>query len=213
MKKAFIWDLDGTLLDSYALIVPCLQQTLQEMGLHMAQEEIRNIVLRDSVTALMELGSEKTGLPFDTLMGRYKEISEARLMEIPLLPGAKDLLAWLKEQGIENHVYTHRGASSEPVLRHLGIRDCFGEVITSLNGFPRKPDPTGLVYLQKKLGYPMDALCYVGDRRLDMECALNGGMDCVLLLTPESPITPTGRETAVICALMDLPLLIEQGIL
>lgn len=213
MKKAFIWDLDGTLFDSYPMIIPSLQETLEAAGFALPPEKIREIILRDSVSALMELGSEKTGLPFDTLMQRYKVVSEERLDRIVLLPGAKELLTYLRDKGIENHVYTHRGASSEPVLKHLGIRDFFGEVITSLNGFPRKPDPTGLLYLQKKLEYPMDALCYVGDRRLDMECALNAGMDCVLLLTPSSPIAPMGRETAVICALMDLPLLMEQGIL
>lgn len=213
MKKAFIWDLDGTLFDSYPMIIASLQQTLEEAGLALSPEEIREIILRDSVTALLEMGSEKTGRPFDALMQRHKQISEERLDRIVLLPGARELLTYLRDNGIENHVYTHRGATSEPVLKMLGIRDFFGEIITSVNGFARKPAPDGLLYLEEKLGYPMEALCYVGDRRLDMDCALNAGMPCVLLLTPNGPTAPTGRETATIHSLLEIQTLLETGVL
>lgn len=213
MKKAFIWDLDGTLFDSYPMIIPSLQETLEAAGFALSPEKIREIILRDSVSALMELGSEKTGLPFDTLMQRYKVVSEERLDRIVLLPGAKALLSYLRDKGIENHVYTHRGATSEPVLINLGIREFFGEIITSVNGFARKPAPDALLYLREKLGYPMKALCYVGDRRLDMDCALNAGMSCVLLLTPNGPTAPTGRETAAIHSLLEIRDLLEAGVL
>lgn len=213
MIKAFAWDLDGTLFDSYPVIVPSLQDTLMEAGLHMTQEEIREIILRDSVSALIELGSRKTGVPYDALMKRYKCISEGRLEGIILLPGARELLSCLRDRGIENHVYTHRGATSEPVLKMLGIREFFGEIITSLNGFPRKPAPDGLLYLIEKLGYAPEELCYVGDRRLDMDCALNAGVPCILLLTPEGPTAPSGKETAVVHQLSEIQTLLEQGVL
>lgn len=213
MKKAFIWDLDGTLFDSYPMIIPSLQETLEEAGLTLPPETIRDIILRDSVSALLEMGSEKTGRPFDALMQRHKQISEGRLDRIVLLPGARELLSYLRDKGIENHVYTHRGATSEPVLINLGIREFFGEIITSVNGFARKPAPDALLYLREKLGCPMEALCYVGDRRLDMDCALNAGMPCVLLLTPNGPTAPTGRETAAIHSLLEIRELLEAGVL
>lgn len=213
MKKAFIWDLDGTLFDSYPMIIPSLQETLEEAGFSLSPEKIREIILRDSVSTLIAMGSEKTGLSFDTLMKRYKFISENRLDRIVLLPGAKELLSYLREKGIENHVYTHRGATSEPLLEQLGIREFFGEILTSVNGFARKPAPDGLLYLREKLGYPMEDLCYVGDRRLDMDCALNAGMPCVLLLTPNGPTAPTGRETATIHSLLEIRTLLETGVL
>lgn len=213
MKKAFIWDLDGTLFDSYPMIIPSLQETLEEAGLTLPPETIRNIILRDSVSALLKMGSEKTGRPFDALMQRHKQISEGRLDRIVLLPGARELLSYLRDKGIENHVYTHRGATSEPVLINLGIREFFGEIITSVNGFARKPAPDALLYLREKLGCPMEELCYVGDRRLDMDCALNAGMPCVLLLTPNGPTAPTGREAAAIHSLLEIRELLEAGVL
>ena len=52
-----------------------------------------------------------------------------------------EILKYLKEQGIHSYVFTHRGVSTEPVLRNLGIYDYFDEVVTSINQFKRKPDP------------------------------------------------------------------------
>lgn len=213
MKQAFIWDLDGTLLDSYTLIVPCLQETLEQAGLFMPQEEIRNIILKDSVTTLIELGSQRTGLPFDTLMGHYKALSESRLPEIPLMPGAREILEDLHERGVRHYVFTHRGASSLPVLEHLGIASYFEEVVTSLYPLPRKPAPDGILYLLEKYSLGRESACYVGDRRLDMDCAYNAKIVGILLHAPDSPAAPAGTEAAVVQSLMDIPLLLEQGVI
>ena len=45
MKKALIWDLDGTLLDSYEIIVSSLKETLAELEIEMSESDILNYVL------------------------------------------------------------------------------------------------------------------------------------------------------------------------
>ena len=54
----FIWDLDGTLLDSYGVIVSSLRQTLAELSLGEGPEEILRQVKDGSVSAFLRLRKE-----------------------------------------------------------------------------------------------------------------------------------------------------------
>ena len=59
--KAFIWDLDGTLLDSYGVIVSSLCQTLEELGLSMDAGEIRRQATEGSVSQVIQRAAAETG--------------------------------------------------------------------------------------------------------------------------------------------------------
>ena len=50
-RKVFIWDLDGTLLDSYGIIVSSLRKTYQEYGLPIDEEDVHRHVIRYSVNS------------------------------------------------------------------------------------------------------------------------------------------------------------------
>lgn len=53
MTPTFIWDLDGTLLDSYEAILAGIQETYEQFGLPFDREEVRNFILRYSVKDLL----------------------------------------------------------------------------------------------------------------------------------------------------------------
>ena len=63
---------------------------------------------------------------------------------------AKEVLEYLQSKNIRNFVFTHRGVTTETVLKNIGIYDYFEEIVTSLNKFKRKPDPEGINYLINK---------------------------------------------------------------
>ena len=58
-RKAFIWDLDGTLLDSYGIIVSSLRKTYQEYGLPIDEEDVHRHVIRYSVNSFIRHMEEK----------------------------------------------------------------------------------------------------------------------------------------------------------
>ena len=58
-RKAFIWDLDGTLLDSYEIIVSSLQKTYQEYGIQTDKENVHRHVIRYSVSSLYSVWRRK----------------------------------------------------------------------------------------------------------------------------------------------------------
>ena len=54
MSYSFIWDMDGTLVDSYPAIVPAVQEACAEYGLSFTADYIHEAVIRTSVGAFLE---------------------------------------------------------------------------------------------------------------------------------------------------------------
>lgn len=202
--NAFIWDLDGTLLDSYGIIVPSLCDAYAELGVHAQIEAVRRFVIRRSVGAYFDTMEELTGIPRQEVSARYRVISGARTMFIPLMPHAREVLDAIARAGGTNFVYTHRGATTHPVLQNLGIERCFAEIVTAENGFAAKPAPDGVDYLVEKHGLDRAHTFYVGDRTLDMGCAKNARVAGVLYLPPGSACLPNGDETHTVADLLDV---------
>ena len=75
MKTAVIWDLDGTLLDSYGLIVNALRQIYLEKGVDISKEEILYEVINESVSSFIKKMEKRFNIPFDDLKDRYSYIT------------------------------------------------------------------------------------------------------------------------------------------
>lgn len=187
--EAWIWDLDGTLLDSYGVIVSSLHQTLEELGVSMDEADIRCRAAEGSVSDVINIAAAQTGRTFQEIKGRYSEISGGRYLEIAAMPHAREALERTAALGAVHFVYTHRGSTTAPVLKNLGLDRFFQEVVTSLSGFPRKPAPDALLYLMNRHHLESSRVYYVGDRTLDVDCARNAGVHSVLY-------SPSGTGTA-----------------
>lgn len=202
--RAYIWDLDGTLLDSYGIITESLYETYLECGVEAEREELHRIAIIDSVTRALEELSAKTGISVLELKERYSLISERRKPDMRTIPGAKELLTFLAQSGAVHYVYTHRGASTESVLRQLSLESFFTDVVTAKSGFPRKPAPEGLLYLIKKHNLDPQNTFYIGDRTIDMDCAKNAGIGRILFAPPGSYCIPNGSEQYIVEKLSDI---------
>ncbi len=201
---AFIWDLDGTLLDSYAVIVPSLQAACGAFGVRADKNDIYSQVITDSVAGFLKKTEEASGVPFDALMERYRAISEGSLSAIRPTGNAAEILGFLRDRGIPSYVFTHRGSSTEAVLKNTGLFGFFDEIVTGTDGFARKPDPSALLYLIRKHGLDRSRTYYVGDRALDIACADRAGVRSVLYLPAGSPAKATGRETHIVGDLREI---------
>lgn len=202
--KTFIWDLDGTLLDSYKAIVDGLYDTYKEYGIELDKEEIHEHVITYSVTSFINKMINVTGIPFDKMKKRYSEIGEEKKKEIRLIPGAKETLKALSDRGDKHYVFTHRGKSTESVLKQLDIYDIFDEIVTSQSGFARKPEPDGINYFIDKYNLVHENVYYVGDRTIDMDCAKNAGVNGILYLPDNSYCKPNGSETFIVKKLFEI---------
>ena len=98
------------------------------------------------------------------------------------MPGARDVLAWADESGIQQFVYTHKGDNALTILRDLGLESYFTEILTSQSGFARKPSSEAATYLIDKHQLNPDNTYYIGDRTLDVEFAQNSGIQSLNFL-------------------------------
>lgn len=181
MTPTFIWDLDGTLLDSYEAILAGIQETYEQFNLPYDREEVRNFILRYSVKDLLVRDADQYGLDSEELNRVRASSLKEKNTQIPLMDGAREILAWTAEQGIQNFVYTHKSDNAFQVLEDLGVRHHFTEILTSDSGFARKPRPEALLYLIDKYQLDKANTYYIGDRLLDAETAINASISSINL--------------------------------
>ncbi len=182
-ETAFIWDLDGTLLDSYEAILSGIEETYAQFSIPFDKEKVRDFILKYSVQDLLVQVAEERGLDVDRLNQVRAQSLAEKNAQVILMPGAREVLAWANQQGIEQFVYTHKGDNAFTILENLGLAHYFTEILTNQSGFARKPSPEAAIYLLDKYGLNPQQTYYIGDRTLDIEFAQNSGIQSINFLT------------------------------
>ena len=181
-KTAFIWDLDGTLLDSYEAILSGIEETFAQFSIPYDKEKVREFILKYSVQDLLKQVAEERKLDVEVLNQVRAQSLAEKNAQVALMPGAREVLAWADQVGIRNFVYTHKGDNAFTILRDLGLESYFTEILTSQSGFARKPSPEAAIYLIDKYQLNPDNTYYIGDRTLDVEFAQNSGIQSINFL-------------------------------
>lgn len=203
-KHAFIWDMDGTLVDSYPAIVPATQAACANFGLDFAPEYIHKEIIKTSVVTFIEQVAAEHGMDPDPVKARFNQLNDESIGAITAMPHAEEILRLLTLEGHMCFVFTHRGRSCLTILEQTGLLPYFTEVVTALAGFPRKPAPDAILYLMEKYQLAAESCFYVGDRSLDIEAARNAGIGSILYLDPSSPGKATGLETYIVSDLLQI---------
>ncbi len=205
MKQlSFIWDLDGTLLDTYTAIVNTLSALAEQVGAAEPREDIHRKVILDSVHGYLHALSEKTGISVNDLDKMGDAIDAEFDNRIPPIPHTKETLAFLQERNGQHFVVTHRGESAYSMLKEQGLFPYFKEIITAADGFPRKPAPDAVNFLIEKYDLDRAHTYYVGDRIIDMECAKNAGIKGILYLPKDSYCERNGSEAFAVEDLLEI---------
>lgn len=173
--QAYLFDIDGTLLDSAPDICAAVETVLSKTR----QNEVPRAVLQSFIGRhLLDLFSyllpELDQAQLDALVAEYRSIYPARGHRLTrLYPGVKEALA---ELGGKKSTATTKGTpTATAVLELFGLRPYF-EHVQGTDGFPCKPAPDvihrSLEALQVR---PQDCL-FVGDSGPDMEAGRRAGV-------------------------------------
>ena len=181
-KTAFIWDLDGTLLDSYEAILLGIEETFGQFSIPYDKEKVREFILKFSVQDLLEKVAEERKLDVEVLNQVRAQSLAEKNAQVVLMSGAREVLDWADETGIQQFVYTHKGDNALTILRDLGLESYFTEILTSQSGFARKPSSEAATYLLGKYQLDSEKTYYIGDRTLDVEFAQNSGIQSINFL-------------------------------
>ena len=192
-----IWDFDGTLFDTYPAMARAFREALADIGspdLPTIPEIL--VPLKIIMDEAYRVFVTEKGLPMDEARAAYKRRSPKAEAEIAFpFAAAKQLCMDIVAAGGKNYIFTHRNTSTLAMLEKFGMLDLFEEIVTSKNGYARKPAPDAINYLMEKYAMdPADAIM-IGDREHDVLSGVNAGIRTCLLA--ESADTPSAAEAVV----------------
>jgi HAD superfamily hydrolase (TIGR01509 family) len=174
-SPAFLFDLDGTLIDSVYQHVLAWREALEEAGIELAVWRIhRRIGMSGGlfVNALLrETGRELTREEVAHIHQRHAELYARFRPQIRVLPGARELLRYLTAARVPWAVATSGlRESAGPTLELLEVpRDV--PVITRDQVEHAKPDPDLFLAAAERLGVPITTTVVVGDSVWDLLAA------------------------------------------
>lgn len=180
--RAFIFDLDGTVLDTMPDLVTITNATLAELGLPQHTfEEIRSYIGKGSrVLMKSAMPASTTDEAIDEAVELWKKLYPRygfdRTAPFPHMPEA---LAQLKAAGMKLGVLSNKfDAAAKSVVVHY-YPDVFDIVRGESPSTPRKPNPQGLRTMMQDFGVSPDETLYFGDSAGDMEVANAAGVRAV----------------------------------
>lgn len=187
-NNSFIFDLDGTLIDTVYQHVLAWKQSLTEEGLQVPSYIIHRMMGMSGTLITGALSSEYglDGSPAlqARLQDRHNEhyLRVVEEQDVEVLPGARELLADMSGQGIRWAIATSSSlARAQRAMDRLGVQSDL--TITRDEVQRGKPDPDLFLAAVRRLGVGAGECVVVGDSTWDIYGARRAGILCVGLLT------------------------------
>ncbi len=175
-KNIFIFDLDGTLVDTLESLSTSINRMMDKLGL----ENISKVKCRDFVgngaRVLVEksLQSVMDKVEIDFLNKAekiyYEEFSQYCTYKVVPYDGVEELLNALKLKGCILAVLTNKPHEQAVVaVEEIFGKEMFDLIQGQVNGLPRKPDPKSLWDVIDKLNGDINKCVFVGDSEVDIK--------------------------------------------
>ncbi|MBI4755127.1 MAG: HAD-IA family hydrolase [Betaproteobacteria bacterium] len=178
--ELIVFDWDGTLLDSAATIVACIQLACTDLGVEPPTAERARFViglgLQDALgVAVPQLEAAQYG----RLAERYRHHFLSRDQELELFPGAFDLVSWLHAKGLLLGVATGKSRLGlDRSLAASGLRKFFHCTRCADETHP-KPHPAMLREIMERFDVHPGQTLMIGDTTHDLQMARAAGTDAV----------------------------------
>lgn len=188
MKKAVIFDLDGTLADTIESLTYCGNRALKKYGFREFEGEDYKYFVGDGAATLIERALLKAGdtelLHFEEVFAEYKRLFKVDCMyHVGPYDGIVDLIQALKEQGIRIAVLSNKPHENTiNVVETLFGAGVFDWIQGQKEGIPKKPDPAGVYQIMEGMDLKAEDFLYVGDTGTDMQTGTSAGLFTVGVL-------------------------------
>ena len=182
MKRLFIFDLDGTLLNTIADLAHSTNYALEKNGFPTHEVSEYNFFVGNGINKLFERAlpeGQKTEENIQTIRQdflAYYDIHNAD-KSCPY-PGIPELLQALQADGAQIAVASNKyQAATEKLVPHFFPHIHFTAILGQREGIPTKPDPTIVYDILAIAGVSKEETLYIGDSNVDMQTALQSGVD------------------------------------
>jgi pyrophosphatase PpaX len=175
---AVIFDLDGTLADTFPIIISSWNAAVREpLGRTFTPGEI---ISRFGVPEEPMLRRELPPDEVERAMDVFHKHYEAEHGIVEPFEGIPELLNAIAEAGIPMGVVTGKGRRSADItLRLLGWDDMFGSVMTGDDVARQKPHPEGALAVAQDMGVDARHCVFIGDTPSDVQCGQAAGMTTI----------------------------------
>jgi phosphoglycolate phosphatase len=171
-----VFDWDGTLMDSTATIVQCIQAAARDLGLPVpdkrAASHVIGLGLADAMQAAMP---DIDPVYYPRVVERYRHHYLGQDQDLTLFDGVREMLADLSQQGYflavatgKSRVGLNRALNATGLLSVFDATRCADETFS-------KPHPAMLQELTRELGQDMTRTLMIGDTTHDLQMAVNAG--------------------------------------
>jgi phosphoglycolate phosphatase len=174
---AWIFDLDGTLVDSSKQIGDSINCARKEFGfLPLPSSKIEELIGLPITYFLRDI--EMNEIEEMDLISRFRQILEIEILrDNQIYPGVSDFLSRLKREGIKTAIATSKPTYLAELVVKNSLLHGLLDVIQGTEGFPAKPDPTCIKKAMARLG--TEKAIMVGDRIEDIQAAIAAGIDSI----------------------------------
>lgn len=186
--RAVLFDLDGTLVDSYAALTEAVNHARRGEGLgDLSDARIRTFV-GDGVETLLQRAFERSDIPpafVEAFETRYDEVC---CQESKILEDVEATLERLSGLGVEMAVCTNKPTVfSKKILDFLELSRFFRAIVGPDLAGARKPEARHLLVTLQSVNCTPEETLFVGDMPVDVRAARNSGIDIA--------VVPTGSST------------------
>jgi phosphoglycolate phosphatase len=175
-----VFDWDGTVMDSTAVIVGSIQAACRDLGLDIPEDETaRHVIGLGLDQALRYAVPDLPDALRPDLVARYRHHFLVQDVSIPLFAGAKETIAELHAAGYWLGVATGKSnAGLSRAMASSSMTSYFHATRTADQTFS-KPDPAMLFELMDELGVSAERTLMVGDTTHDLQMAQSAKVDAV----------------------------------
>lgn len=183
--KSYIFDLDGTLLNTLDDLAASTNYALRSVGLpEHSVEDVRRFV-GNGVRKLMERaieGGDANPLFDEAYTTFRKHYLEHGLDTTKPYPGVVDMLRRLKAEGKNIAVVSNKFYDATQELVHHFFGEYVSVAIGERENIRKKPAPDTVLEAMRLLGIGKEDAVYVGDSDVDINTAKNVGIPCISVL-------------------------------
>lgn len=172
----YIWDFDGTLYDTYPIMLKALMRTFKEFDINKDEETVYKKIKMESIRQMIV----DWHLPAPEFDQKYHAYEAQQNKDSYPYEETKETLEKLQDKGGQHFILTHRTVESTwNLLKRDGLDGLIVDIIGSDSNYPRKPDPSAINSFIDNYQLDRNKTVMIGDRKLDIEAGNNAGVQTV----------------------------------